>query len=211
MSLLGLFAQEAVGGIVFGLAAGAVAYLMLKQIDDYPIEILISLALVTGGYALADHLHLSAPLAMVVAGLLVGNHGRAFAMSDRTREHLDGFWELVDEILNALLFVLLGLEILVLDLRPTYVVAGVVAIPIVIGGRFLATGLPIRLLARLARFPPHTVKILTWAGLRGGISVALALSLRGLLPPTVADTLVVMTYVVVVFSIVVQGKVDPLW
>jgi CPA1 family monovalent cation:H+ antiporter len=204
-AVMTLFAQEVVGGLVFGLAAGGGAYLMLKRIDDYPVEILISLALVTGGYAFADRLHLSAPLAMVVAGLLIGNHGRAFAMSDRTREHLDTFWELIDEILNALLFVLLGLEILVLSLRAEYVIAAFAAIPIVVGARFLATGVAVRLLARRAEFTPHTVKILTWTGLRGGISVALALSLRGRLPSAISDILLVTTYVVVVFSIVVQG------
>jgi CPA1 family monovalent cation:H+ antiporter len=204
-TLLALFAKEAIGGILFGVAAGTTAYVMLKRVDDYPVEILISLALVTGGYALADHLQLSAPLAMVVAGLLVGNQGRAFAMSDRTREHLDTFWELIDQILNALLFVVLGLEILLLSLRPAYVIAGVAVIPVVLGARFLATGLPIRLLARVADFMPHTVKILTWAGLRGGISVALALSLRERLPSGDIDIILVMTYVVVVFSIVVQG------
>jgi len=203
--LLKLFAQEALGGVLFGLGAGAVAYQMLKRIDGYQVEILISLALVTGGYALAEALHLSAPLAMVVAGLLIGNHGRAFAMSDRTREHLDTFWELIDEILNAVLFVLIGLEMLVLPLRGAYVVAGLVAIPVVLGARFLAVGLPVRALGRFVEFTPHTVKILTWAGLRGGISVALALSLRSRLPAASADVLLVMTYVVVVFSIVVQG------
>jgi CPA1 family monovalent cation:H+ antiporter len=186
-TLLALFLKEAGGGLLFGVAAGMVAYLMLKRIDDYPVEIMISLALVTGGYALADRLHLSAPLAMVAAGLLIGNHGRAFAMSERTREHLDTFWELVDEILNALLFVVLGLEILVLALRPGSVIAGLAAIPVVLGARLVATGLPIRLLARVATFTPHTVKILTWAGLRGGISVALALSLRDHLPAPEID------------------------
>jgi CPA1 family monovalent cation:H+ antiporter len=204
-ALLELFAREVIGGILFGLAIGAVAYLMLKEIDAYPVEILISLAMVTGGYALADRLRLSAPLAIVVAGLLMGNHGRAFAMSDRTREHLDTFWELIDEILNALLFVVLGLAILALALRPTYVIAGLAIIPVVLGGRFIATGLPIRLLAPVVEFAPHTVKILTWAGLRGGISVALALSLRARLPAAVTDILLVMTYVVVVFSVIVQG------
>lgn len=204
-SLLGLFARETIGGIMFGLVAGTVAYGMLKRIDQYTVEILISLALVTGGYALAERLQVSAPLAMVVAGLLIGNHGRAFAMSPRTREHLDAFWELVDEILNALLFVVIGLEILVVPLRIVYVIAGVAIIPVVVGARFVATGIPIRLLARVATFLPHTIKILTWAGLRGGISVALALSLRQRLPADTTDVLLVMTYVVVVFSIVVQG------
>jgi len=206
-----LFAREAIGGIVFGLVAGLIAFWMLKQVDNYQVELLISLGLVTGGYALADRWHLSAPLAAVVAGLLIGNHGRAFAMSARTREHLDTFWELVDEILNALLFVLLGLEVLVLPLGAGEIVAGLLAIPIVLIARFFATGVPIRLIGRLAQFAPHSVKLLTWGGLRGGISVALALSLRGHLPAEQADVLLVMTYVVVVFSILVQGlTIKPL-
>jgi len=210
--VLALFVREALGGAVFGLGAGLVAYWMLKRIDDYQVEILISLALVTGGYLVADRLHLSAPIAMVVAGLIVGNHGRAFAMSERTREHLDAFWELVDEILNAVLFVLIGLEVLVLTVRREYVLAGVAAIPVVLLARFLATGMPIRLLAHWIALAPHTVKILTWSGLRGGISVALALSLREHLPSATADALIVMTYVVVVFSIVVQGlTIKPLF
>lgn len=204
-TILKLFAQEAIGGLLFGLGAGVAAYQMLKRIDSYQIEILISLALVAGGYALADALHLSAPLAMVVAGLLIGNHGRAFAMSDRTREHLDTFWELVDEMLNAMLFVLLGLEVFILTFRGAYLVAGLVAIPVVLGARFLAVGIPIGILARFLEFTPNTVKILTWAGLRGGISVALALSLRAWLPSATTGVLLVMTYVVVVFSVVVQG------
>jgi CPA1 family monovalent cation:H+ antiporter len=203
--VLALFAQEALGGAAFGLGAGLVAYWMLKRIDHYQVEILISLALVSCGYLVADRLHLSAPIAIVVAGLLIGNQGRALAMSERTREHLDTFWELVDEILNAMLFVLIGLEVLVLTVRREYVLAGVAAIPIVLLARFLATGVPIRLLARWTSPAPHTVKILTWSGLRGGISVALALSLRDHVPPATADALIVMTYIVVVFSIVVQG------
>jgi CPA1 family monovalent cation:H+ antiporter len=203
--IVGLFAREALGGAAFGLLAGLLAYWMLKKVDHYQVEILISLALVTGGYALADHLHLSAPIAAVVAGLLIGNQGRAFAMSERTREHLDTFWELIDEILNALLFVLLGLEVLVLPRRGDYVVAGLLAIPIVLLARFVATGVPIRLIGARARLAPHSVKLMTWSGLRGGISVALALSLRGHLPAAQADVLLVMTYVVVVFSVLGQG------
>ena len=203
--VLGLFVQEVVGGLAFGLVIGLVAYWMLKEIDSYEVEILISLALVAGGYALAEAWHLSAPIAMVVAGLLIGNHGRAFAMSERTREHLDTFWELVDEILNAILFVLIGLEVLVLTMRGAYVLAGVIAIPVVLLSRLVSAGLPMRILARVVPATPHAAKLITWAGLRGGISVALALSLRERLPAEAADVLLVMTYVVVVFSIVVQG------
>ncbi|UCG32150.1 MAG: sodium:proton antiporter [Phycisphaerales bacterium] len=203
-----LFLQEAVGGAVFGLAAGFVTYLMLKSVNNYQVEILLSLALVTGGYALADRLHLSGPIAMVVAGLLIGNHGRALAMSATTREHLDMFWELVDEILNAVLFVLIGLEVLVLSLRGAYLLAGLFVIPVVLMARGVSVGLPIALIRRLRNVIPHAVKLMTWGGLRGGISVALALSLRDSLGPNArptTDVILVLTYVVVVFSIVVQG------
>jgi CPA1 family monovalent cation:H+ antiporter len=207
-TILFLFMQEAVGGVVYGLAIGALAYWMLKQVDEYSVEVLITLALTTGGYALAERLHLSAPIAIVVAGLLIGNHGRSLAMSDRTREHLDTFWELIDEILNAVLFVLIGMEVLVLAYRDEYLYAGILAIPIALFARLVAVGVPIGLIRRYRDFSPMVVTILTWGGLRGGISVALALSL-----PTgqIRDTLVTVTYVVVVFSILVQGlSIGPL-
>ena len=201
-TVLGLFVQETVGGVLFGLSAGGLAYWMLKRVDNYQVEVLITLALTTGGYVLAERLHLSAPVAIVVAGLLIGNHGRLLAMSDRTREHLDTFWELVDEILNAVLFVLIGLEVLVLTFKTAYLQASVLIIPIVLLARLVSVGLPIGLMRRFRSFSPHVVKILTWAGLRGGISVALALSLPA---GEVRNTLVAVTYAVVVFSILVQG------
>lgn len=207
-TVLTLFVQEALGGVFFGLGIGYVAFLMLKSIDDYQVEVLISLALVTGGYALAGALHISGPIAMVMAGLLIGNHGRRFAMSESTRDHLDTFWELVDEILNAVLFVLIGLEVIVLTFTQSYLLAGLCSIPVVLLARWLSVGLPVVSLRLLRRFTPHAVKLLTWGGLRGGISVALALSIpravRGE-PLWERDVLVAMTYVVVVFSIVVQG------
>ena len=201
-TVLSLFVRETVGGVLFGLAAGGLAYWMLKRVDNYQVEVLITLALTTGGYVLAERLHLSAPVAIVVAGLLIGNHGRLLAMSDRTREHLDTFWELVDEILNAVLFVLIGLEVLVLTFKTAYLQASVLIIPIVLVARLVSVGLPIGLMRRFRSFSPHVVKILTWAGLRGGISVALALSLPA---GEVRNTLVAVTYAVVVFSILVQG------
>ena len=209
----GLLAAEALGGIVLGLALGYAAYRVLKSVDNYQVEILVTLALVTGGYAMAHHLHTSGPLAMVVAGLLVGNHGRRFAMSARTREHLDMFWELIDEILNAVLFVLIGLEVLVLTLSGRYLLAGSVAVGLVLAARLVTVGTPVAILRRHRPFAPCAVRIMTWGGLRGGISVALALSL----PHATADqgaarqTLLTMTYVVVAFSILVQGlTVKPL-
>jgi CPA1 family monovalent cation:H+ antiporter len=197
-----LFIQEAVGGVLFGFVAGYLVYYMLKQIDNYQVEVLITLALVSGGYALAETLHFSAPIAIVVAGLLIGNHGRQFAMSDMTREHLDKFWELIDEVLNAVLFVLIGLEVMVISFSYSIFVAGVMAIFIVLAARFISVSIPILMLKRFRTFSPNVIKILTWGGLRGGISVALALSL-----PTGEQRQLILpiTYCVVVFSILVQG------
>ncbi len=206
LDLIVLVAREVVGGAALGLLLGLLAFLMLRRIDNYQVEILISLALVTAGYAGAERLHMSGAIATVMAGLLVGNQGRSFAMSDRTRQHLDSFWELVDEILNALLFVLLGVEVLALTFRREYVVAGALAILAVLLARFVSTGLCLQLVRALTGWPaPHTVKLLTWGGLRGGLPVALALVLRNHLPIPQADVLLVMTYFVVVFSIMVQG------
>jgi CPA1 family monovalent cation:H+ antiporter len=211
-SVARLFFVEAVGGALFGFAVGCVAYWMLKRVDNYQVEVLISIALVAGGYAAAEALHLSAPIAMVVAGLLIGNHGRAFAMSVTTRDHLDAFWELIDEILNAVLFVLLGLEVLVLTFSGRYFIVAALAVPITLVARWAAVAAPVAFLRPLRAFTPHAIKILTWSGLRGGISVALALSLGrrlGADTTNARDLILVATYVVVVFSIVVQGLSMP--
>jgi CPA1 family monovalent cation:H+ antiporter len=198
-----LFAVEAVGGLLLGLGLGLIAYRMLKSVDNYQVEVLLTLALVMGGYALALALHTSGPIAIVVAGLFVGNQGRRFAMSDTTREHLDTFWELIDEILNAVLFVLLGLEILVVSFRGEYLTAGMLAIPVVLLARWISVGLPVLLMRRRRSFTPGAVAVMTWGGLRGGISVALALSLPA--DSQARELLIAVTYVVVVFSILVQG------
>lgn len=197
-----LFAVEAVGGVIFGLVLGGIGYYLLKSVDNYMVEILISLAIVMGGYTLAMAIHTSGPIAIVVTGLLIGNIARDQAMSDKTREHLDNFWELIDEILNVVLFVLIGLEILILEINTSWIIAGLLVIPIVVGTRLLSVGLPIQLLRLRKQFPDHLIKILTWGGLRGGISVALALSLP---EGFERDVLLLMTYVVVLFSIIVQG------
>ena len=197
-----LFVREAVGGVLFGLGLGYAGFFLLRTVDNYQVEVLITLAMVMGGYAAALALHTSGPIAMVVAGLLIGNRGRVLAMSDRTREHLDTFWELVDEILNAVLFVLIGLEVLVLQFTREYLLAGLLMIPLVLIARTISVGVPINLLRLKRDFSPHVVKILVWGGIRGGISVALALSLPA---GPQRDVIVAMTYIIVVFSIIVQG------
>ena len=197
-----LFLEEAVGGVVFGLLIGWLAYWMIKQVDNYQVEILLTLALVMGGYSLATEIHVSGPIAVVVAGLLMGNHGRMLAMSEHTREHLDTFWELLDEILNAVLFVLIGLEVLVLSFTSELLLASLVLIPVVLGARLVSVAIPIHLLSLRRAFSPGVIKVLTWGGLRGGVSVALALSLP---VGEAREFILAITYVIVVFSIVVQG------
>ncbi len=200
--VLTLFLQEAVGGAIYGFVLGYIVYKMLATIDNYQVEVLLTLALVLGGYSLAMALHISGPIAVVVAGLLIGNSGRSFAMSDKTREHLDTFWELVDEILNAVLFVLIGLEVLVLTFEQHYLIAGLLMIPLTLLARFIAVGIPISIMRRSRSFSPRVIRVLTWGGLRGGISIALALSLPA---GPEREAILVITYVVVVFSILVQG------
>jgi CPA1 family monovalent cation:H+ antiporter len=197
-----LFVEEAIGGVLFGLAIGWLAYQMLKSVDNYQVEVLLTLALVMGGYAFARVIHVSGPIAMVVAGIFIGNRGRLFAMSENTREHLDSFWELMDEILNAVLFLLIGLEILVLTIKGNYLIAGLIMIPVVLLARFISVGIPVTFMRRIRDFSPHAVKILTWGGLRGGISVALALSIPN---GPEREVLLTVTYIIVIFSILVQG------
>lgn len=206
-----LFGKEAGGGLLFGLGLGLLAYVLLRWCDDYKTEVLITLAIVTGGYALAYRLHVSGPLAMVVAGLLVGNPGRSKAMSELTQRNLDTFWELIDEILNTVLFVLIGLEVLVLSLNGKYLLAGAIAVPMVLLARFIAVGGTMSVLRNFREFTPHAAKVMTWAGLRGGISVALALALKDRAAGgsdqvvAAAELILTMTYVVVAFSIIGQG------
>ena len=197
-----LFAIEAIGGVVYGFLIGWFCFHLLKSVDNYQIEVLLTLALVMGGYSLASYLHISGPLAMVVAGLYIGNRGRRDAMSDRTREHLDNFWELIDEILNSVLFLLIGLEVLAVAADLHVLAAGLLIIPMVLLARFVSVGVPVLVLKRFREFSPGAVRVLTWGGLRGGISVAMALSLP---LGEARDLLVSIAYVVVVFSIVVQG------
>ncbi len=197
-----LLAHEAGGGLLLGAALGLVLFALLRSINAYKVEVLLTLAAVLGGYELAHSLHVSGPLAMVVAGVIIGNHGREMAMSDTTRHNVDLFWELLDEILNAVLFVLLGLEIVVIAFTGKIFLAALGVIVITLLARLLTVGLPVGALKRQFRLPKGSWKVLTWGGLRGGISVALALSLPVGGP---RDLILSLTYMVVVFSILGQG------
>jgi CPA1 family monovalent cation:H+ antiporter len=198
-----LFLIEVVGGLALGLVLGWIAYKLLKSIDDYPTEVILTLALVMGGSLLAQKLHVSAPLAMVTAGLLIGTDTvRAKSMSEMTELYLDKFWELLDVLLNAVLFVMIGMELLVLTFNSSYVIAGFIAIPLLLLTRYLSLLLPVKLYAKKLDFVPKTGLIVTWGGLRGGISIALALTLT---QDMERELFLVVTYIVVVFSILVQG------
>ena len=202
LAIVGLFVVSAAGGGLLGLALGYGAFLMIRGVDDYNVELIISLALVTGAYSLAGMLDLSGPVAVVVAGILIGNHGMERAMSETTRQHLKTFWLLVDDTLNALLFLLIGLEIAAIDLEPHALIAAALMIPIVLAVRWVsvaASAWPLHLQLS-GRF--GSLLVLTWGGLRGGIAVALALSLP---PGPHKDALLTIAYGIVVFSIVVQG------
>ena len=198
-----LFGQEVLGGIALGALLGWVSYRLLKTIDDYDIEVIITLAVVMGGTVIAHKLHLSAPLAIVTAGLIIGNDTlRSATMSENTEKYVDKFWELLDILLNAILFVLIGMEMLLLVFEGKFIVAGLIAIPVVLACRYISLFLPINIFKKKLDFVPKTNLIMTWGGLRGGISIALAL---GLTSDMHRDLFLVITYVVVVFSIIVQG------
>ncbi|MEO5826301.1 MAG: sodium:proton antiporter [Gemmatimonadales bacterium] len=197
-----LVAVEVLGGLLYGTVMGYIVYRMLRAVDNYQVEILLTLAVVTGGYSLAHSLHVSGPLAMVIAGLLIGNRGREFAMSETTRNRLDQFWELIDEFLNAVLFVLMGLEVVILDMEPGVPWAAAIAIPLVLVARLVSVAGPVAVFPSGRRLPRGASMVLMWSGLRGGISVALALSLP---ESPFRDKLIMITYIIVCFSIIVQG------
>jgi CPA1 family monovalent cation:H+ antiporter len=199
--IFGVFLWEAVGGAVLGLVAGYITYLAMRFIDDHNVELMISLALVTATYAIALNFHLSGPVAVVVAGILIGSRGRERAMSEKTRNHLDIVWSVIDEILNALLFLLIGLEILVIEATIPLLVAAVGAALLSLAIRFTSV-LPMRLLPARYRMSWSAIGVLTWAGLRGGISIALALSLPAM---PYREAILAACYGVVLFTILVQG------
>ena len=197
-----LFLKEAGGGILFGIALGYVGFWALRSIDNYIVEVLITLAIVMGGYLLANHFRISGPLAMVVAGIITGNKSRSDGMSDNTRDYIDKFWEMMDEVLNAILFLLIGFEMLIIKFNSTLFWLGCLSIFIVLLARFISVAIPISILKYKKTFEENAIPILTWGGLRGGISVALALSL-----PTSPfnEVFVSVTYIIVLFSILIQG------
>ena len=202
LDIIRLFAQEALGGAALGLAFGYIAYLALKSINEHNLEVLITLALVMLTYGVAAALHLSGPIAVVIAGLLIGNHGTRFAMSDKTRDHVQKFWSLLDEIMNSALFLLIGFEVFALSISGNVVVLMIIAIPLTLAARFISVATPLTALSLRRDFTKGAISALTWGGLRGGISVALALSLPD---SAIKETILAVTYGVVIFSIVVQG------
>ena len=203
LDIIELFGVEVIGGLALGLALGWGTYKLMRSIDDYDIEVIITLATVMVGTLIAQKFHLSAPLAMVAAGLVVGNDTvRNSAMSETTETYVDKFWELLDILLNTLLFVLIGMEMLVLTFKTEYIIAGLLAIPLVLLCRYLSLMLPIKFFEKKLDFVPRTNLVMTWGGLRGGISIALAL---GLSDDMHRDAFLVITYIVVVFSIIGQG------
>ena len=207
-SVVALLLRQVVGGAGVGFAAGWIAYHLIKRADDDQVEILLTLALAFGGYVLAESLGTSAPIAVVVAGLLIGNQGRAFAMTAQTRAHLDLFWRLIDEMLNAVLFLLIGMEVLVAQFTARHAIAAALIIPAVLLARWLSVAGSIGLLTRRRAFRRFTIPILTWGGLRGGLSVAMALSIppgQGGQGVVGRNTILAVTYGVVIFSILVQG------
>ena len=202
IDILWLFLRETGGGLMLGALLGYAGFLLLRSIDHYQVEVMITLAIVTGGYLLADRLNISGPLAMVVAGLITGSKSRVEVMSQITRDYIDKFWEMIDEFLNAILFLLIGLEMLILPFNKLYLLLGILSIPIALAARYLSVWLPISMLRSRTAFERNAIAILTWGGLRGGISVALALSI----PAGMHGQLFIsITYIIVLFSIIVQG------
>ena len=203
-----LFFEEVFGGIALGLLLGWVGFQLMKTIDHYETEVMITLALVMGIYSIAHLVHFSGPLAVVVAGIFIGNKSPEIAWSKTTQSYVDKFWELLDVLLNAILFVLIGFELLIITVNGEYIMFGLVAIPMVLLARWLALKGPIEIFKNKLDFIPRTDLIMTWGGIRGGISIALALSLK---PEMERELFITVTYIIVVFSIIGQGlTIGPL-
>ena len=196
------FVKEALGGALLGAVLGWCVFQVMKRIDDYPLEILLSLGLAFGGYELAVALHVSGPIMAVVAGLFIGNTGVKYGMSEETRQHLNVFWTLIDEMLNAVLFLLIGVEIFAITFNWDTMTTGLAAIGLALVGRLVAVAVPIAVLSPFRDYSKGVVPIMTWGGLKGGISVALALSLPA---SEWKAEILTATYLVVLFSIIVQG------
>lgn len=202
IQIVWLFVKEAGGGIAFGLLLGYIGFWALRSINNYVVEVLITLAIVMGGYLFAAYLHVSGPLAMVMAGIITGNKSRAEGMSNSSEEYIDKFWEMIDEIFNAILFLLIGFEMLIVPFTWMFFWLGCITVVIVLLARLISVAIPVLFLQPIKTFERNAIPILTWGGLRGGISVALALSL----PKSMfSDVFVSVTYIVVLFSIIVQG------
>ncbi len=197
-----LFLKEAGGGMLFGAALGYAGFLLLRSINNSAVEVMITLAIVMGGSLVAKYLHISTLLAMVMAGIITGNKSRMLSMSDETRDYVDKFWEMIDEVLNAILFLLIGLELLIIPFNYELLLLGCITIGIVLLARFVSVAIPVFILKYRRAFERNAMVILTWGGLRGGISIALALSLPG---GDYKGTIVTVTYIIVLFSILVQG------
>lgn len=201
-SISALLAKEALGGVALGLLLGYIASKTIGKIDNYKLEVLITLAVVMGGHLAASAMHMSGPLAMVAAGLVVGNYGRQFSLSEVSKDYLDKFWELIDEILNAILFLIIGFELIIITNIGDYWLIGIICIAMVLFARLISIWLPVKIIPMKTKFNKATITILVWGGLRGGVSVALALSIDNHLNK---DLLLSITYYVVLFSILVQG------
>ncbi len=201
-NVAGLFVQEAIGGVVVGMLLGYVGTQAIKRVNDYQVTVIITVAIVMGGYMVTQFLHISGPLTMAAAGLVIGNYGKRTAMSATDKDYLDKFWEMIDEILNSILFLIIGLELLLITNIEQYWIIGSLSIVIVLLSRYLSIWIPVGLIPNLGRFDGKTMVVLVWGGLRGGVSVALALTID---PHLNQNLFVAVTYYIVVFSIVVQG------